>query len=104
MHSTYGLPSCPGGHWHLAMCLLTLQEAFMPHCSNGQGSWHSLWIHACVKVHSWSLLQPAKKGWNKTYMNMTLCETQQKKSYVLHKSYKDHRQSLGCRCIKLDAG
>ena len=43
----------------------------MPHCSNGHGSWHSLWMQAWVNGHSSSLLQPAIFKINKIYQNLT---------------------------------
>ena len=61
---TYGFPLCCGKHVHLALWFLTLHSAFWPHCSNGQGSWHSRFIQACVNGHSESLLQPATEREN----------------------------------------
>jgi hypothetical protein len=49
---------------HFGLWFLTLQSALVPHCSNGQGFWHSLLMHACDRGHSESDLHPAvEKDW-----------------------------------------
>ena len=58
-HLSYGFPMWSGKHVHFGRWFLTLHSALMPHCSNGQGSWHSLFMQACTNGHSESLLHPA---------------------------------------------
>ena len=57
----YGSPLWFSGHRQMALWFLTWQKALIPQFSKGQGSWHSLWIHALLIGHSKSLLQPARK-------------------------------------------
>lgn len=92
---SYGFPLCPGRHVHLDRWFLTLHSALIPHCSNRQGFWHSLLMHAWVNGHSESCLQPAtteirnvKANVSKIWYKIS-CIIKYTFAYVLHREYKD---------------
>ena len=112
LHLSYGFPLWPGKQVHFGLWFRTEHSALTPHCSNKQGFWHSLLMQACVKGHSESLLQPARKNgeWflynlylpnkNNYYPNKTLyvCVSSLRSSQIVNGSpTKPSRQTQRAR-------